>query len=1294
MDKKIKTLNYPNNHVDQNPKVLRWPNKVEVADSFTNWEKSALLQSRQSLCVDMVADDGKWGISDKCLNQQNFICQISDRKVVNPPTVLPANGSCDPAWEAYSFSCYFFSQDDSKSWLEAQRACEDERAYLVKVDDVREMSFISGKLVSSSWIGINDRETEGQWVWHDNTVATYNNWAPDKPDNVDSGSEAHCGTVLFGNAKGLWDDVRCNEHRAYICEKTIASFTAKCGMFWEDDSFSEYCYQVNVGTLSWDEARLQCQHNGGDLASVTSLREQQYIAGKIGAISDMRYYWLGGNDLRYQNVWTWNDGAAFAYLNWAKGHPNSEQRKDCMEIDASKTEWKSEDCRQRRGYICKKKGHVTVTTSTVTTVDIGYPYCTDGWKHNDQSCYKVVKDKKQWSLAINACRREGGDLVSILSANENNFVSSLTGEMGYDPKEIWLGLNSKRMFNQYEWTDDSVVTFTSWKEREPSGHHGNGQCVSLLTTAEDIGKWKNNDCDQWLPFICKKIATHMVSPPTVMYDGCNKTAVGYRGSCYTVSNTIATWTEAGRLCNGSGGYLLALNNHLEQAYISGLIGNKATDTEYWIGLSKGSVESSYKWLTKNSQSTFTNWNKFHTGNEEYVCVAVSKTPDITGEWVDRKCSQRKLFICEYPRAGYVGDTPTTPSVSYECPEGWGWREFGDFCYKRYHHRGGYSWYEGRDHCRTIGGDLASFHSEIHLWNASDVSKYALRSPDIFWIGLSKPDKKTSHIWSDGSALDFTYWKDGEPNDHNGQEDCVEMNRHLGRWSDVNCYASRGVLCQLRKGDPLLTTVTATSPTPASQCGSDSKWFAYKDYCYTVSQSYGTNEVVSWQDARGQCLQSGGDLASIHDSDENDFVLYIASHKSFASKYWIGLNELDLENYKWSDGTATDYTSWSLNEPNDLHGGQKCVIFITETGHWSDENCGEALSYICKKHKDSSTTATPTPTPVIHGQCPVGFHGIGNKCYLIQGDGTDVSTLKNWTEAIDACAALNSKYTLASITNPLEEALVTTLLKGKTVDFWLGISMFWVGTRHRMRKFQWTDNTKVDFLYWDHGEPNGQSYGADMENCVSISTKTLSVGHWQDRKCAIRMGYVCQAWKDPTLTTQAPTQATTSCPLGYLSFGDACYQMTSPMTWEVAKVTCERQQDTLVSIMDGYEQAFLMLVTQQPPQPIWLGIYRNGSTYQWVDGWPVDYLNWASIAPIGIDPSKCIALMPGGRWNDMPCTANLPSPHLPLLFLNLKTQGSVRVATHGVHTATTAINLTNNSRGGAKRTFIVINKAGR
>ena len=57
------------------------------------------------------------------------------------------------------------------------------------------------------------------------------------------------------------------------------------------------------------------------------------------------------------------------------------------------------------------------------------------------------------------------------------------------------------------------------------------------------------------------------------------------------------------------------------------------------------------------------------------------------------------------------------------------------------------------------------------------------------MGGSDQNEEGSFEWmSSGEPVNssFTNWKEGEPNDHRKNEDCIEMTIESGLWNDVGC----------------------------------------------------------------------------------------------------------------------------------------------------------------------------------------------------------------------------------------------------------------------------------------------------------------------------------------------------------------------------------------------------------------------------------------------------------------------------------------------------------------------------
>lgn len=124
--------------------------------------------------------------------------------------------SCPPNWQHFDRNCYFFSTLRG-SWTSAKQSCEAEGAHLVIINNKAELNFLAGQMINDqvAWIGLNDKVTEGKWVWVDGTPLSLAFWHSGEPNDAGKGGE-DCATLLFD---GLWNDARCPNNDFWICEQ-------------------------------------------------------------------------------------------------------------------------------------------------------------------------------------------------------------------------------------------------------------------------------------------------------------------------------------------------------------------------------------------------------------------------------------------------------------------------------------------------------------------------------------------------------------------------------------------------------------------------------------------------------------------------------------------------------------------------------------------------------------------------------------------------------------------------------------------------------------------------------------------------------------------------------------------------------------------------------------------------------------------------------------------------------------------------------------------------------------------
>eukprot|EP00978_Attheya_sp_CCMP212_P047363 scaffold421330_cov55-Attheya_sp.AAC.1 len=82
----------------------------------------------------------------------------------------------------------------------------------------------------------------------------------------------------------------------------------------------------------------------------------------------------------------------------------------------------------------------------------------------------------------------------------------------------------------------------------------------------------------------------------------------------------------------------------------------------------------------------------------------------------------------------------------------------------------------------LQGDVVSIHSAEENWLVADI-----RYGSDAYIGLVDYALEGTFVWTDGSDVNFTNYRVGEPNNNGGGEDCTSMYSDSNVWNDMPCY---------------------------------------------------------------------------------------------------------------------------------------------------------------------------------------------------------------------------------------------------------------------------------------------------------------------------------------------------------------------------------------------------------------------------------------------------------------------------------------------------------------------------
>ena len=113
------------------------------------------------------------------------------------------------------------------TWRRAHAKCVELGGHLVAIETRDENEFVTelaakAKL-DSVWIGANDEEKEGHWVWTTGQPLTYSYWCGDQPNNW-KGNENYAQMFVkpnynnWKNLPGQWNDIPDVDQPGFICE--------------------------------------------------------------------------------------------------------------------------------------------------------------------------------------------------------------------------------------------------------------------------------------------------------------------------------------------------------------------------------------------------------------------------------------------------------------------------------------------------------------------------------------------------------------------------------------------------------------------------------------------------------------------------------------------------------------------------------------------------------------------------------------------------------------------------------------------------------------------------------------------------------------------------------------------------------------------------------------------------------------------------------------------------------------------------------------------------------------------
>ena len=212
--------------------------------------------------------------------------------------------------------------------------------------------------------------------------------------------------------------------------------------------YNGHIYTLYNDTLTWDEAKTQCEAMGGHLVTVTSAEEQSIVE---NLIKDQfcKWYFIGATNIDNGTDYKWVTGEKLEYTNWKNGSPDNSNEHYMMATTKLNGGWQDTVV---DGYGCLVGFICEVETDSIQSVKESV---FNGHK------YELYDEVLTWEDAKAFAELKGGRLANVTTKEEKNFIHTLlqNGNQSF----YWLGGKGDST-NGFNWSNGENFTYTNWEK--------------------------------------------------------------------------------------------------------------------------------------------------------------------------------------------------------------------------------------------------------------------------------------------------------------------------------------------------------------------------------------------------------------------------------------------------------------------------------------------------------------------------------------------------------------------------------------------------------------------------------------------------------------------------------------------------------------------------------------------------------------------------------------------------------------------------------------------------------------
>ncbi|KAH3780149.1 macrophage mannose receptor 1-like isoform X2 [Dreissena polymorpha] len=251
--------------------------------------------------------------------------------------------------------------------------------------------------------------------------------------------------------------------------------------------------------------------------------------------------------------------------------------------------------------------------------------------------------------------------------------------------------------------------------------------------------------------------------------------------CYKHFPTQVTWEQANTTCTHDNAYLIKIDDVNEFKLLQSI--QAGTGRHIWVGARRKPGMTIIKWLDGDNVSQF--WDNGEPNDVREECVELYHY-NYPASLNDLQCEKELPFVCEGQCRGDYTINGTICS-----------KYFADAV----------SWEGANRRCKRDNSTLFKMDTRNTLsLLQSIITNNVVRR---IWVGARRKSNTNEFQWINGASVS-QFWKNGEPNNQGGDENCVNLGIGAGFLNDRSCSENNAFVCEAQDTSVLLTTPGVTS----------------------------------------------------------------------------------------------------------------------------------------------------------------------------------------------------------------------------------------------------------------------------------------------------------------------------------------------------------------------------------------------------------------------------------------------------------------------------------------------------